>query len=81
MKQASLLGWLKEKPKKVERPTPAVAFRFLTAFPEGIMTPEGPSGPFMAGDLVSENVLPVEVWRTLLRHGVVERYNIKGVRV
>ena len=79
MTQTTLLGWLAsaKKPAKPKRPAPRWAYQFLMDFPEGIMTPDGPAGPFKAGDLVSENVMPKEVWKVLLRRGVVEPFRIR----
>ena len=86
--QASLLDWVKAKEKKqakvqklnksnlTKRPAPRWAYRFLMDFPEGIMTPKGPAGPFKAGDLVSENVMPAEVWSVLLKRRAVEPIKI-----
>ena len=81
MPQASLLGWMKAKPAKVKkvkrsnltkRPAPERAYRFLLDFPEGIMTPDGPAGPFRKGDLVSADVMPSGIWGVLLKKGAVE---------
>ena len=80
MAQTTLLGWLKPKPKpkpEPKRPAPKWAYRFLMDFPEGIMTPKGPAGPFKAGDLVSENVMPAGVWAVLLKRGAVEPYQVR----
>ena len=73
MRQASILGWVKEK--KSPR---SVAYFFERAFPEGIMLPDlKTAGPFKKGDLVSEGALPKEVWRVLLKRGAVRRYYIR----
>jgi len=90
MPQASLLGWVKPKEKparKVQKlnksnltispSAPRWAYRFLMDFPEGIMTPKGPAGPFKAGDLVSENVMPAGIWAVLLKRGAVEPYRVR----
>jgi len=88
MAQSSLLGWVwVEKQAKVQklnktnltkpkRPAERWAYRFLQDFPEGIMTPAGPAGPFRRGDLVSRNTLPLGVWGVLLKRGAVESVKI-----
>ena len=74
--QASLDAWVKPKPKRPKRPPEVRAYRFLMDFPEGIMTPNGPAGPFKAGDLVTKNVMPGGVWAVLRLHGAVEPVEI-----
>lgn len=77
--QSSLLGWVRVegKPQKVEkRPPERWAYRFLCDFPEGLMTPAEPAGPFKAGDLVSRNAMPPAVWAMLIERGAVEPYRI-----
>ena len=77
MRQASILGWLKEKKSKPKK-RPKVAYFFEMAFPEGIMLPDlKTAGPFKKGDLVSEGALPEEVWRVLLKRRAVRRYYIR----
>ena len=80
MPQSSLLGWVKPKPveKPVsKRPAPEWAYRFLADFPEGLMTPDGPTGPFRKGDLVSGNALPPAVWAVLLKRGAVQPFRLR----
>jgi len=71
MRQASILGWVKEK-----KPPQSVAYLFEMDIPEFMLPDGGTAGPFHKGDLVSEGVLPQEVWKVLLRRGVVIRFNI-----
>jgi len=79
--QASLLGWVKARPKaktpKTERPAPQWAYRFLIDFPEGIITSDGPRGPFRKGDLVTANTMPPGVWGVLLKRGAVEPVRLR----
>ncbi len=75
--QADLSRWVraKDKPQEVsrpKRPPERWAYRFLRDFPEGLMTPAGPVGPFKAGDLVSRNAMIPTMWAALLEHGAVE---------
>jgi len=81
MSQASLLGWVKAKPKartaRTERLVSEWAYRFLMDFPEGIMTPDGPRGPFRKGDLVTANTMPAGVWGVLLKRGAVEPVRLR----
>jgi len=79
MPQSSLLGWV--KPKPVEKPatkrsTSEWVYWFFLDFPEGIMTPDGPRGPFWKGDLVSGNALPPAVWAVLLKRGAVQPFRL-----
>jgi len=70
MRDASILAWVKVKPK----PKQVRMYRFRMDFPEGIMTPDGPRGPFKKGDLVNEKMMSEAVWNVLLRRGAVEVY-------
>jgi len=72
MRQASLLGWLKEK-----KPPQSVAYRFLVDIPEFMLPDGGTAGPFHKGDLVSKGALPDGVWKVLLVRGAVKPYHIK----
>ena len=85
MSQASILDWVRIKEKQVKkvnksnltkRPPVRWAYRFLMDFPEGIMTPTGPAGPFRTGDLVSKNAMPPGIWAVLLKRGAVEPVQI-----
>jgi len=70
-RQATLLEWAKKKKKEIKM------YRFLMDFPEGIMTPRGPAGPFKKGDIVSESVMHEKVWQVLLVRGAVEVYRTR----
>ena len=72
MRQASILGWVKEK-----KPPQSVAYRFLIDIPEFMLPDLKTAGPFRKGDLVSKNVLPDEVWKVLLVRGAVRPYRIR----
>ena len=71
MRQVSILGWLKEK-----KPPQSVAYRFLVDIPEFMLPNLKTAGPFHREDLVSEGVLPQEVWKVLLVRGAVRPYHI-----
>ena len=69
---------MKGEPQKAEkRPPERWAYRFLRDFPEGLMTPAGPVGPFRAGDLVSKKAMPPVVWAVLIERGAVEPISIR----
>ena len=65
----NLNKWVKVRKKRPER---KVALRFLVDFPEGIMTPEGPVGPFKKNDLITLEVVGREVAKILIERGLVE---------
>jgi hypothetical protein len=69
--QASILGWVKAGPKVNPRKR---LYRFRRDIPKFMLPDLSVAGPFGAGDLVSEDVLPNEVWRLLLSRGAVEVY-------
>ena len=75
MKDASILAWVKPKKPK-NKPRKVRLYRFRVAFPEGIMTPNGPRGPFREGDMVDEGIMPHEVWQVLMSRGMVEVYTM-----
>ena len=90
MPQANLLGWVQVKEKsakvkklnksnltKLRREPEHWAYRFVVDFPEGLMTPAGPVGPFRAGDLVSRNAISLETWVVLIHHNAVEPCHIR----
>ena len=72
MRQVSILGWLKEK-----KPFQSVAYLFEMDIPEFMLPDLKTAGPFRKGDLVSEGVLPQEVWKVLLVRGAVKKYCIQ----
>ena len=72
MRQASILGWVREK-----KPPQSVAYRFLMDIPEFVLPNLKTAGPFHKGDLVSKGALPDEVWKVLLMRGAVERFRIR----
>jgi len=75
MRQASILGWLKEKKSKPKK-MPKVAYFFQVDIPEIMLPDLKTAGPFRKNDLVSEGALPEEVWRVLLERGAVRPYCI-----
>ena len=77
MPQADLSRWVKAKEKPAHRKPERWAYRFLQDFPEGLMTPAGPVGPFRKGDLVSRNAMTPGMWAVLLGQGVVEPVSIR----
>lgn len=76
MTQTLILGWVKTKKKK-RNENSGMMLRFLRAFPEGIMTPAGPRGPFRAGDLINVELVGEEVARVLIKRGAVEVARIR----
>lgn len=69
-----LTKWVKIKHK---RKNSGLLLRFLISFPDGIMTPSGPAGPFKAGDLVNMEVVGKEVARVLIENNAVEVYHLE----
>ncbi|GEM_PF-6001437 len=76
MRQASILTWIKEKKSKPKK-SPKVAYFFQMDIPEIMLPNLKTAGPFKKNDLVSEGVLPKEVWRVLLTRGAVRPYCIR----
>jgi len=74
MRQASILGWLAEEEEP--REVPKHVYLFLADIPEIMLPDLRTAGPFARGDMLTENMLPDEVWRVLLRRGVVVRFNL-----
>ena len=74
MPQASLLGWVRERKRPGK--APSHAYLFMMDIPRIMLPDLSQAGPFRRGDLVSENMLPQEVWQVLLRHGAVVRFNL-----
>jgi len=72
MRQASILGWLKEK-----KPPQSVAYLFEMDIPEFMLPDLRVAGPFHKGDLVSKRTLPNEVWKVLLMRGAVRPYHLR----
>lgn len=74
MVQTSLLGWVVEKKRK-EKEVRHV-YLFLRDLPQIMLPDLSTAGPFKRGDLVTEGMMPQEVWRVLLRRGVVIRFDM-----
>lgn len=70
---SDLTKWVRVRKK---RRISNLMLRFLVDFPEGIMTPSGPTEPFRTGDLVSLEVVGTDVARILIECGAVEVYHI-----
>ena len=66
-----LTTWVKVKKKRPER---KVFLLFLADFPEGIMTENGPRGPFKKGDLITLGLVGKDVARVLLDRNFAEIY-------
>lgn len=74
MRQASILSWVKERPKRKR----IVAYRFLIDIPRILDSELNEYGPFRKGwDLVSAGALPGELWDVLLKRGAVKPHFIK----
>jgi len=69
MRQVSLMAYV--KPKKAKK---RAVYIFQMDFPEGIMTPDGPIGPFKRMDMVNEELIHPKVLSVLLSRGAVKPY-------
>ena len=71
MTTINLANWVKIKKKRLEQ---KVFLRFLVDFPEGIMTENGPRGPFKKGDLITLGLVGKDVAKVLIENEVVDVY-------
>ena len=71
MATIDLARWIKVRKKRPER---KVFLLFLADFPEGIMTENGPRGPFKKGDLITLGLVGKDVARVLLDRNFAEIY-------
>ena len=71
MATIDLARWVKIKKKRPER---KVFLLFLVDFPEGIMTENGPRGPFKKGDLITLDLVGKDVAKVLLERNFAEIY-------
>ena len=71
MATIDLARWIKVKKKRPER---KVFLLFLADFPEGIMTENGPRGPFKKGDLITLGLVGKDVAKVLIENEVVDVY-------